>query len=30
MKFNEDPARITKGMDDLDDRDEVIVALVDS
>ena len=30
MKFNEDPARITKGMDDLDDRDEVIVALVDN
>lgn len=30
MKFNEDPARITKGMDDLDDRDELIVALVDN
>ena len=30
MKFNEDPARITKGMDDLDDHDEVIVALVDN
>ena len=30
MKFNEDPARVTKGMDDLDDRDEVIVALVDN
>lgn len=30
MKFNEDPARITKGMDELDDRDEVIVALVDN
>ena len=30
MKFNEDPARITKGMDERDDRDELIVALADN
>ena len=30
MKFNEDPARITKGMDEEDDRDDLIAALVDN
>ena len=30
MKFNEDPARITKGMDEEDDHDDLIVALVDN
>ena len=30
MKFNEDPARITKGMDEKDDRDDLIAALVDN
>ena len=30
MKFNEDPARITKGMDEEDDHDDLIAALVDN
>lgn len=30
MIFNEDPARITKGMDEEDDRDDLIAALVDN
>ena len=30
MKFDEDPARITKGMDEEDDHDDLIVALVDN
>ena len=30
MKFNEDPARITKGMDWEDDHDDLIAALVDN
>ena len=30
MKFNEDPARITKGMDEGDDHDDLIAALVDN
>ena len=30
MKFNEDPARVTKGMDEEDDRDDLIAALVDN
>ena len=30
MKFNEDPARITKGMDEEDARDDLIAALVDN
>lgn len=30
MRFDEDPARVTKGMDERDDRDELIVALVDN
>ena len=30
MKLNEDPARVTKGMDKEDDRDDLIAALVDN
>ena len=30
MRFDEDPARVTKGMDERNDRDELIVALVDN
>ena len=30
MKFNEDPARVTKGMDEQDDHDDLIAALVDN
>ena len=30
MKFSEDPARVTKGMDEEDDRDDLIAALVDN
>ena len=30
MRFDEDPARVTKGMDEFNDRDELIVALADN